>query len=165
MTTIFMTSLSELTDTAYAKWIDVWLIFSQLVPFTEVILLTLKEAFRGEEKNEGKKKRRRRRKKTTHRTSNQSLVINVVQPYEGESGMPSVQEATSEVSGEKVQKVTKETPKMVRGKLFYVKIIGKTQKLYWLASLVTDSTHVQLNSTLLKNTSHYQLKTLHRCNF
>ena len=44
MTTIFMTSLSELTDTAYAKCIDIWLIFSQLVPFTEVILLSLKEA-------------------------------------------------------------------------------------------------------------------------
>ena len=50
MTTIFMTNLSELTETAYAKWIDVWLIFSQLVPFTEVILLTMKEAYRLEEK-------------------------------------------------------------------------------------------------------------------
>ena len=29
MTTIFMTSLSELTDTAYPKWIDFWLIFCQ----------------------------------------------------------------------------------------------------------------------------------------
>ena len=30
MTTIFMTSLSELTDTAYPKWIDFWLIFCQV---------------------------------------------------------------------------------------------------------------------------------------
>ena len=46
MTTIFMTTLSDLTDTAYAKWIDYWLIFCQLVPFLEVILLTLKEAYK-----------------------------------------------------------------------------------------------------------------------
>ena len=32
MTTIFMTSLSELTDTAYPKWIDFWLIFCQVGP-------------------------------------------------------------------------------------------------------------------------------------
>ena len=65
MTTIFMTSLSELTDTAYAKWIDFWLIFSQLVPFFEVILLTLKEAYREEEKGKNKKTMRRRRKQRT----------------------------------------------------------------------------------------------------
>ena len=49
MTTIFMTTLSDLTDTAYAKWIDYWLIFCQLVPFLEVILLTLKESYRDED--------------------------------------------------------------------------------------------------------------------
>ena len=49
MTTIFMTSLSELTDTAYPKWIDFWLIFCQIIPLAEVVLLTLKEAYRVEE--------------------------------------------------------------------------------------------------------------------
>ena len=49
MTTIFMSSLSELTDTAYPKWIDFWLIFCQIVPLAEVVLLTLKEAYREEE--------------------------------------------------------------------------------------------------------------------
>ena len=49
MTTIFMTSLSELTDTAYPKWIDFWLIFCQIIPLAEVVLLTLKEAHREEE--------------------------------------------------------------------------------------------------------------------
>ena len=48
MTTIFMTSLSELTDTAYPKWIDFWLIFCQIIPLAEVVLLTLKEAYREE---------------------------------------------------------------------------------------------------------------------
>ena len=51
MTTIFMTSLSELTDTAYPKWIDFWLIFCQIIPLSEVVLLTLKEAYREEEGN------------------------------------------------------------------------------------------------------------------
>ena len=49
MTTIFMTSLSELTDTAYPKWIDFCLIFCQIIPLAEVVLLTLKEAYREEE--------------------------------------------------------------------------------------------------------------------
>ena len=52
MTTIFMTSLSELTPTAYAKWIDIWLIFCQLVPFIEVVILTAKEAYREEQKED-----------------------------------------------------------------------------------------------------------------
>ena len=51
MTTIFMNSLAELTDTAYAKWIDFWLIFCQLVPLIEVVILTLKEGFRQEEEH------------------------------------------------------------------------------------------------------------------
>ena len=33
MKTIFMATLAGLTETAYAKWIDFWLIFCQLVPF------------------------------------------------------------------------------------------------------------------------------------
>ena len=50
MTTIFMTSLSELTDTAYPKWIDFWLIFCQIVPLTEVVVLTMKEAYREDDR-------------------------------------------------------------------------------------------------------------------
>ena len=56
MTTIFMTSLSELTDTAYPKWIDFWLIFCQIIPLAEVVLLTLKEAYREEEDRLDKEK-------------------------------------------------------------------------------------------------------------
>ena len=75
MTTIFMTSLSDLTDTAYAKWIDFWLIFSQLVPFTEVILLTIKEAYRQED-NGGA---------ASQTSLLRSQAVSVVQPYEGEA--------------------------------------------------------------------------------
>ena len=124
MTTIFMTSLSELTDTAYAKWIDVWLIFSQLVPFTEVILLTLKEAYREEEVVAVPKNRRRRRQRT-HRPTSQSMAINVVQPYEGEVDSTVVQDLADQVKEENVREATKATWRMSSDKLFYVRLLGK----------------------------------------
>ena len=37
MTTIFMSVMERLPTTSYLKMIDVWLVFCQLVPFTEVI--------------------------------------------------------------------------------------------------------------------------------
>ena len=49
LTTIFMGVMQMLPSTAYIKMIDVWLIFCQLIPFTWVFLLTLKEHYRKEE--------------------------------------------------------------------------------------------------------------------
>ena len=46
MTTIFMTVMQMLPATAYIKMIDVFLIFGQLYPFSEVILLTIMEYYR-----------------------------------------------------------------------------------------------------------------------
>ena len=46
MTTIFIGVMQSLPSTAYIKMIDVWLLFGQLVPFTEVALLTVMEYFR-----------------------------------------------------------------------------------------------------------------------
>ena len=46
MTTIFIGEMQMLPMTAYVKMIDVWLVFCQLVPFTEVLLLTGMEYFR-----------------------------------------------------------------------------------------------------------------------
>ena len=43
MTTIFMTVMQMLPATAYIKMIDVFLIFGQLYPFAEVVLLTTME--------------------------------------------------------------------------------------------------------------------------
>ena len=43
MTTIFMTVMQMLPATAYIKMIDVFLIFGQLYPFLEVVLLTMME--------------------------------------------------------------------------------------------------------------------------
>ena len=46
MTTIFIGKMQMLPNTAYIKMVDIWLVFCQLVPFAEVILLTAMEYHR-----------------------------------------------------------------------------------------------------------------------
>ena len=46
MTTIFIGVMQMLPSTAYIKMIDLWLIFGQLIPFLEVVLLTAMEYHR-----------------------------------------------------------------------------------------------------------------------
>ena len=46
MTTIFISVMQMLPATAYVKMVDIWLIFGQLVPFLEVVLLTAMEYIR-----------------------------------------------------------------------------------------------------------------------
>ena len=46
LTTLFISVSESLPPTAYVKMIDVWLIFSQLIPFVEVLLHTLIETMR-----------------------------------------------------------------------------------------------------------------------
>ena len=41
MTTIFISVMEKLPLTSYPKMIDYWLIFCQLVPFSEVVLLLI----------------------------------------------------------------------------------------------------------------------------
>ena len=49
MTTISIGKMQMLPTTAYIRMIDVWLVFCQLVPFAEVILLAALEYHRGED--------------------------------------------------------------------------------------------------------------------
>ena len=53
MTTIFIGEMQMLPNTAYIKMVDIWLVFCQLVPFAEVILLTAMEHHRDDVKEEG----------------------------------------------------------------------------------------------------------------
>ena len=46
LTTIFISVMQTLPKTAYVKHIDIWLIFCQLIPFTEVLLITAAESLR-----------------------------------------------------------------------------------------------------------------------
>merc|ERR1712107_63070 len=54
MTTIFMSKMESLPPTSDFKMIDIWLIFCQIYPFVEVVLLTAME-YRREGGNEKKK--------------------------------------------------------------------------------------------------------------
>ena len=58
MTTIFISKMESLPPTSDVKMIDIWLILCQMVPFTEVILLTAMEHKR-------KDKTKRKGKRTT----------------------------------------------------------------------------------------------------
>ena len=49
MTTIFISKMESLPPTSDTKLIDIWLIICQLVPFSEVVLLTAIEYLRAEE--------------------------------------------------------------------------------------------------------------------
>ena len=59
MTTIFTSKIEELPPTSDLKMLDIWLIFCQLVPFTEMVFLTATDYFR-----EGVKKQNERENKT-----------------------------------------------------------------------------------------------------
>ena len=51
LTTIFISVMEKLPPTSYIKMVDVWLIVGQLVPFTEVVVLTAMEFFREDEEH------------------------------------------------------------------------------------------------------------------
>ena len=48
-TTLFISVMDKLPSTSYIRMIDIWLIFGQLLPFAEVVLLTFMEANRMDE--------------------------------------------------------------------------------------------------------------------
>ena len=48
MTTIFISKMESLPPTSDIRMIDIWLVFCQLVPFVEVVLLTIMEYNREE---------------------------------------------------------------------------------------------------------------------
>ena len=53
LTTLLISVVKKLAQTSYIKWIEYWLIFAQLIPFTQVILITCLEALKerkGEER-------------------------------------------------------------------------------------------------------------------
>ena len=52
LTTLFISVSGKLPPTAYVKMVDIWLIFSQMVPFTEVLLHTFMDCMREEEDRE-----------------------------------------------------------------------------------------------------------------
>ena len=57
MTTIFISKMEGLPPTSDIKMIDIWLIMCQLVPFSEVVLLTAIEYNSGEQGANGEKQK------------------------------------------------------------------------------------------------------------
>ena len=57
LTTLLISVVKKLAQTSYIKWIEYWLIFAQLIPFTQVILITCLEA--SKERTDEKKESRR----------------------------------------------------------------------------------------------------------
>jgi hypothetical protein len=49
ITTLFISVMEKLPSTSYIRMVDIWLIFGQLIPFAEVVLLTFQEAYRNDE--------------------------------------------------------------------------------------------------------------------
>ena len=52
LTTLFISVAGKLPPTAYVKMVDIWLIFSQMVPFIEVLLHTFMDCMREAEDRE-----------------------------------------------------------------------------------------------------------------
>ena len=52
LTTLFISVSNSLPPTSYVKMIDIWLIFSQLIPFAEVLLHTFMDSMRQEDDRE-----------------------------------------------------------------------------------------------------------------
>ena len=46
LTTLLISVVKKLAQTSYIKWIEYWLIFAQLIPFIQVILITCLEGLR-----------------------------------------------------------------------------------------------------------------------
>ena len=53
VTTLLISVISRLAQTSYVKWIELWLIFAQLVPFAQVLLITIIQLL-GEEQSKEK---------------------------------------------------------------------------------------------------------------
>ena len=98
MTTIFISKMESLPPTSAIKMIDCWLIFCQLVPFAEVVLLTAMECQR---ENEGCK--------TTNKVKEE---IKVLHDQQG--------------NDEKVPEKTEAWKPAIKRSCFDLKLIGET---------------------------------------
>ena len=78
MTTIFISKMESLPQTSDIKMIDIWLILCQMVPFSEVILLTAMEYNR-----EDKKKKKGAKKKGKKKGANIQTTSLAVIPLDG----------------------------------------------------------------------------------
>ena len=110
-TTLLISVVNKLAQTSYIKWIEAWLVFAQMIPFTQVILITLIEWSRTEDVSKQNKIEHNKEKENENRsyikrckepcwlnvnnklikvTSNNSNVLLLIQGYPIESFSPSM---------------------------------------------------------------------------
>ena len=78
MTTIFISKMEGLPPTSDIKMIDIWLVLCQMVPFSEVILLTAMEYYRKDKIEEKAKKKKRTKKKSKKKKLSKPISINIL---------------------------------------------------------------------------------------
>ena len=65
-TTLLISVVKKLAPTSYIKWIEAWLIFAQLIPFTQIILITLVEWLKEQGKIKEEEDERKQEKSNEH---------------------------------------------------------------------------------------------------
>ena len=74
-TTIFVAVMDKLPSTAYVKFVDIWLILGQLIPFTEVCLLTALELLRDGDGDGLKTINHHGRPKTVNTITSEEVIV------------------------------------------------------------------------------------------
>ena len=119
MTTIFTDVSQSLPMTAYIKLIDLWLIFGQFIPFTEVILLTIMDGIKETEDERGTKAINQNQEKVVelgnrvsvvkvglqYRIQSHTLILNYLQVAPIESVAPIVEETLVGLTVTKIEEV------------------------------------------------------------
>ena len=77
MTNLMDNLFKRLGETAQIKWIECWLIFTQCVPFVQVILITIIEWLRNQEELEQRKKKGDTEEKADSERSKEKLEVYV----------------------------------------------------------------------------------------
>ena len=72
LTTLLISVVKKLAQTSYIKWIEYWLIFAQLIPFIQVILITCIEREKDEKED---KKKKVAEKETTMSVAGQLIKV------------------------------------------------------------------------------------------
>ena len=76
-TTLLISVVKKLAPTSYIKWIEAWLIFAMLIPFTHVILITCIEWLREEEEKREKEVKNEEKEEPEYKRSKEPIWLDV----------------------------------------------------------------------------------------
>ena len=152
MTTIFIGEMQTLPSTAYVKMIDIWLVFCQLVPFAEVVLLTAMEYRKDNERDE------------TVQPLNTTNTPNKVKNKENKTNGSNNKIDDGTKSLDTINLMTVLSPlkgwKEKRDKMTWLKVTGKLSALYYHCYFFRDKSVACTSEslhTVLYSSSHFLL--------